>query len=171
MRRVILALGFVGLTMSLSACSECFYGLVGEHVNSSHQDGGTVGGIRPMKLDNKATATATEHGLTPSLVGEFRLEKEWDYSYAAHVLGGLRLQNDTRLKWPYFYEVTAGLTHFPGDNLLTVHPNLGFMIPVTNHDYKVMVRLGLPIYFFSGNTEIGTEFTVAFDLPQKRFKK
>lgn len=169
MRRAILALGLAGSALFLSGCSTMFYGVVGEDVSSSHQDGGVVGGSLPFRHMPGSTGASTgpQKGLTTSFVGEFRLEKEWDYDYAAHVLGGMRFQNNSRFKWPYFYEVTGGWTHYPGQDLFTLHPNFGFMIPLSGHSYQIYARLGLPIYFFSGETEVGTEFTAGLSMPLK----
>ena len=145
-----------------------FFGVAGEDIYSSHQDGGTIGGTRPMTLWSTQGTAPRQQGLSSSLIAEGRFLKEWDGEYSISGLGGIRLQNDWRFKWPYFYEVTGGLTHYPGQNLFTLHPGFGFTIPRPNKKFEFFVRVEMPIYFFSGNTEIGTGFSVGLNLPKRK---
>jgi len=167
MKRLGSQISVLALVVGLSGCTraemKCFYGVAGEDVISSHQDGGTVGTVGPMTLRGTNTG-----GLQPNGVAEVRAEKEWDGQYSISALAGVRLINPTRFKFPYFYEVTGGLTHYPGENLFTLHPSFGVLFPKQGREWNWFVRVGLPIYFFSGNREIGTEFAVGIELPSKR---
>ena len=133
-------------------CPMCFYlGVAGEHYGSSHQDGGQVGVTKKLSW-------SVGGNLQSGFVGEFRAEKEWNGSYALHALAGIRLINDTRFKYPYFYEVTAGVGRYPGETVFELHPSVGIIFPQEGKDWSFFGRVGLPIAFFSGNAERGTEF-------------
>jgi hypothetical protein len=136
----------------------------GEDLASSHMDGGHAG----VRFKEGAIGPKTVGGLKSQLVAEGRFEKEWDGDYALHVLGGWRLTNDTRFKYPYFYEVEAGLLHFPGENVFELHTNFGFIFRKPDRDWAWFARVGLPWAFFEGNTEIGTEFSVGIDFSKKK---
>jgi hypothetical protein len=145
----------------------------------SHADGGSVaistaaGDLRaaPNRRPGPTFSPATFGSSSPSApagasslkmhyLAEFRIQKDWDASYVMSFLGGVRWVNDTRFKYPYFYEISAGVTTFPGDTIFTVHPIFGFLFPRTGKSYAFFAQGGLPISFYDGGPTLGTEFSV-----------
>jgi hypothetical protein len=159
MRRTFALVGVLVLSVSLSGCSLMF-GAVGEDVRSSHQDGAMVGVA--------ASAGLLGGNFSTFFLGEFRAEKEWEGDYGLHFLAGMRLVNEKRFRRPYFIDLTGGVSRFPGQTYFTLHPGLGMIFAKENRSWQWFARVEFPVYFFRGNTEIGTGFGVGFILPDWR---
>ena len=124
-------------------------------------EGATFG---PSNTSPSTSVTRGASSLKLHYLAEFRIQKDWDASYVMSFLGGVRWVNDTRFKYPYFYEVSAGATTFPGDTIFTVHPIFGFLFPRAGKKYAFFAQGGLPISFYDGGPTIGTEFSVGIQL-------
>ena len=131
----------------------------GSIAESVHQDAGVFGLFLPK--DTIGTLGTGRYRVG----GEIRIGYEYDYSAVQYYLGTFRYTNDTRFKWPCYIDLYAGAEHFSGDTIFYMEPAAGLVFPWGFREFRLYGQIGVPVHFYSGNTEVGFSGQVGFTFP------
>ena len=112
-----------------------------------------------------ATASSSASRLSLGVVGSLGLMHA-DGGSATQFMGGVRMsQFKPSRPVNLFGEVTAGLTHFTGENDFTLRPAGGVYVPLSGKRFQLYGSFGLPIIFFSGIKETGVDVGGGIAIP------
>ena len=137
-------------------------------------------GPGPLTLVSLAPGLGQERRVVPSAVSS-----QWTFAvmggidvtkatagFAPGFFGGVRAMRALNPNLVFYGEFAAGITHFsgedgfPGESDLMLKPALGFMIPLQNKPFSLVVSVGFPKIFFSGGDhEGGQSFSGGISIP------
>ena len=99
---------------------------------------------------------------TWSAVASLRFGHEWGGGAASEYLFGLRVTDRKRFKFPIFAEALAGAAHFSGSTDVVLRPSAGVLFGKADRNHGFYVKVGTPLFLFTGNAEIGLEAGAGF---------